>query len=992
MMEDRRFNAWLRPLAGFFALVGILALSACGGGSGAPNNPFAPIPIIVPLTVLPTAPTIYAKVPSALSISGGTAPYRAFSSNTVVLPVAQSVSGNTLPLLASPVTLSTTVTITIQDSAGASAQVSVMVLPELVTPPPALVVLPASLDAYSGIATQLTISGGVAPFRAFSSNAAVLPVTLAVTGNVVPLLAATVGADTVVMVTVQDAVGQTQVVNVTVHANPVAPPPALIVLPSRMDVFSGIATQLSVSGGVAPYRAFSSNPGVISVVQAVTGNVIPIIAASVDADTSVDITIQDAVGQIVAVPVTVHPKLVTPPPALSLLPASLDVFSGVASQLTIVGGVAPYRAFSSNTAVLPVTQAVSGSTVTLLAAPVAADTRVNITIQDAVGQTVVAVVTIHPQTVSPPPALVVLPSTVDVFPGIATALTISGGVAPYRAFSSNTAVLPVPTNVSGTVVTLLATAVAADTRVVVTIQDAVGQTAVVNVTVHPTPATPPPSPVVVLPTDVVISKGVPVVLTISGGLAPYKAYSSNPIALPVAQSVVGSSITLVAGGVSADTPVVVTVQDSAGQTVRVNVLIKADPATPPPPLAILPASSVVFSGSPAALTVSGGTPPYTAFSSNPAVLPVTQAVTGNVIPLFAANVSADTPVTITVLDSDNKTATATVLVRPSTLLNTLTVTPNRADCGATAVCTGQTAIAAVTVTAPGGGGIPNRQVRFDVIAGDYAIQNGAALVSSQTVSSDAVGSAKVVLMAFVNAPTQVALIRATDLTTGNQVTANFIIAQFTNGSAILSVLPATVTVTGADDTHCSSGIPVSYYVFGGTPPYRVVASLPTLVVLTGSPVTTNGGSFTATTNGSCFAQETFIVTDATGRTVTATLTSVFGPGPSGGGGNANCAGFSPPNPNCPTVNPSTLSLTACPAAPGGPPAPGSTATATVTGGTTAYTFGVFAGTGVSTASSSGSTLVVSRQPGTATPTATVRVTSGGLFVDVPVSVSPTTCP
>src|SRR5205814_9332935 len=122
-----------------------------------------------------------------------------------------------------------------------------------------------------------------------------------------------------------------------------------------------------------------------------------------------------------------------------------------------------------------------------------------------------------------------------------------------------------------------------------------------------------------------------------------------------------------------------------------------------------------------------------------------------------------------------------------------------------------------------------------------------------------------------------AIIRATDVTTGNTVTGSFIIAQFTSGEAILSVLPRSVTVTGPDPTHCSNGVPVTYYVFGGTPPYRVVASLPTLVVLSGSPVATNGGFFTATTNGNCYAEETFIITDATGRTVTAVMASVVAP-------------------------------------------------------------------------------------------------------------------
>src|SRR4030095_8823182 len=116
---------------------------------------------------------------------------------------------------------------------------------------------------------------------------------------------------------------------------------------------------------------------------------------------------------------------------------------------------------------------------------------------------------------------------------------------------------------------------------------------------------------------------------------------------------------------------------------------------------ILPATMTLFSGTPASLTVSGGTPPYRAFTTNPAVLPVAQAVVGGSLPLFAANVTVDTPVTISVLDADNKTASALVTVRPAPLLNSLTVTPNRTDCGTQAVCSGQTALAQTSASAPG---------------------------------------------------------------------------------------------------------------------------------------------------------------------------------------------------------------------------------------------------------------------------------------------------
>ena len=74
MTANRPYAAWLRRLAGLVALAGVFVLSACGGGSGAPNNPFAPPPLSsAPLTVLPAAPTIYSQVAATLTISGGVA-------------------------------------------------------------------------------------------------------------------------------------------------------------------------------------------------------------------------------------------------------------------------------------------------------------------------------------------------------------------------------------------------------------------------------------------------------------------------------------------------------------------------------------------------------------------------------------------------------------------------------------------------------------------------------------------------------------------------------------------------------------------------------------------------------------------------------------------------------------------------------------------------------------------------------------------------------
>ena len=348
------------------------------------------------------------------------------------------------------------------------------------------------------------------------------------------------------------------------------------------------------------------------------------------------------------------------------------------------------------------------------------------------------------------------------------------------------------------------------------------------------------------------------------------------------------------------------------------------PVTPPPgPLFILPTAATVFSHTPATLTVSGGAAPYLAFSSSATILPVSQSVNGATVVLLANDVATDTPVDITVQDAIGQTAVSKITVRPAPIFNTLTITPARTACGANTVCSGDTATASVTVTGAGGAGIPNRSVRFDVVTGAFAIQSNnpaQPLVATLTTVSDANGKAQVIIQAQVNAPTQSAVLRATEVATGNSIIGTFTIVQATDGTAILSVVPQTATINGADSATCSSGFRVDYYVYGGTPPYRVSSTFPAAITLVNSIVNASGGFFEAITNGACVNPLLFTIVDATGRQTTAQLINVPGTA-------------APPTPPGPPVvpalviTPTTLAASSC---------SGKTFLFLVTGGTTPY--------------------------------------------------------
>lgn len=317
------------------------------------------------------------------------------------------------------------------------------------------------------------------------------------------------------------------------------------------------------------------------------------------------------------------------------------------------------------------------------------------------------------------------------------------------------------------------------------------------------------------------------------------------------------------------------------------------PVPPPiPQLVVLPDRQTLYPGTPATLTVYGGVPPYRAFSSDQATVPVATNVSGSTIVLAANPVNAGILLELTVQDSaGTRSSPVAITVQPTPLLSTqITINGNpNPNCDSTTntICSGGTGSAVVKVMAGTSFvGVPNRPVRWDVVQGNFSLVStnpAQPLVSTLTTVSDANGNATVVLAVPADTPTQTGILRATDTTTGNQVTGPFLIQQVTVNGDVLAVLPqGTTTITGPDSSHCSSGVTLNYYIFGGTPPYSVATGFPQALALAGVPVTKNGGSFTATTNGTCFENATFVIRDAVGNVIPSgsypTITNELGSG------------------------------------------------------------------------------------------------------------------
>ena len=333
-----------------------------------------------------------------------------------------------------------------------------------------------------------------------------------------------------------------------------------------------------------------------------------------------------------------------------------------------------------------------------------------------------------------------------------------------------------------------------------------------------------------------------------------------------------------------------------------------------PPLNVSPGTFTAYFNQPVLMIATGGRAPYQLVSNNTAIIPAAESAVGSFL-ILPANVAQDQTVQLTVVDSSGQRATANATVRPAPLVSNMTVLGEVSDCGGDAqpdpvdgvlrligrVCSGQTGIVRITARNPAGGGIAGRQIRFNVVEGTYSLLSGDPAqprVNERTITTDQNGIATIRIQTNENSPTAYALISATDVLTGNRVTSGFAIVQQVSQGPTLTVIPTTATITAFFVDECSAGVPITYYIFGGTPPYRVQTSFTSALTILNPVVPTNGGGFTVVTNGTCVNPATFVVTDATGRT-NSEATLINQPG--------TTARPTPPPPP-PVVNPSTVCL------------------------------------------------------------------------------------
>lgn len=314
-------------------------------------------------------------------------------------------------------------------------------------------------------------------------------------------------------------------------------------------------------------------------------------------------------------------------------------------------------------------------------------------------------------------------------------------------------------------------------------------------------------------------------------------------------------------------------------------------------LSATPATFVAFGNTPNTVAIAGGVGPFKVTSNNSAVLPVTASVTGASFTFTPNNVTADTPVTLTVTDSASATSAVAVTVTPATIPSGLIkIVPaagsvcspaNNAAISVATFCSGETGTASVTLKDSTGAVLANRAVRFEAltIGATFAATANAALFSRVvTVNTDAQGVANVFIRADAEASSEAAFIRATDTVSNHRVDTWITVLKIASGAAALNVVPTTGGMVGYFSSECPF-VRREFNVYGGTAPYVVTLPAGSTLVLanesaaapagSGVTVAMAGGLFTAENADStaCLATSSIItVTDALGVASTATYT------------------------------------------------------------------------------------------------------------------------
>jgi hypothetical protein len=397
------------------------------------------------------------------------------------------------------------------------------------------------------------------------------------------------------------------------------------------------------------------------------------------------------------------------------------------------------------------------------------------------------------------------------------------------------------------------------------------------------------------------------------------------------------------------------------------------------PISVSPESGTFYAGMPSMMSVSGGRAPYSLTSSEPGILPVPPIVNVNqffVVPNNPGVVDVGLQpgqlpvrtVIISVRDSTGILVTSTIKVAQN-FLTGYSMSFGASTCPANPPCRGgETAVIFDTTT--NGSLVGLRKYRLEAVRGPFKFVDPLSTNNTSsviTVDADHEGKITAVIRADGGVPSQVSIIRVTDVVSGASTERSFVITA-TSATTSLTLLPETLSFTGATATQCGTGTS-DVLVLDGQGTITPIFANPGIIV---TPVTPSGpiARFRVTAGDAvnCMTKEPVLFQDSTGARATLTITTTKGP-----------AATPPPTM---TVSPSTLTL-AC----------GTTGSVTAVGGSGNYSA---ASTHPRvTAVVVGNRVDITRLNGepaaTVYPTsAVVTVTDGATVKDVTVTITGTT--
>ncbi|MFZ6843882.1 beta strand repeat-containing protein [Undibacterium sp. RuTC16W] len=390
-------------------LLGVLS-SACGGGAGSVG--------------IASGKALFSSAPSAItiniesvsySIGGGTAPYKASSSNPSV--TTAEVKGSTLAING---IAAGSAQITITDAVGATIAIATTVGSGS-TSTALFTTAPGITTVNIGSSTTFTIAGGKPAYVVSSNNAAVASVGI----NGATYIISGKAAGTA-QILIFDSTGTSISITVNVTSGGVIAP-LYTTAPGAISMAANATDTFSIGGGVAPYTSTTSNASVGS--STISGNSISVHAVAAG---SGQILIFDATGASVSINITVTQ---TGNLQLDVQPGAATGNVGDALQFVVSGGTPPYAITVNNPSIASASpSSVSASNGTFSTSLINAGSTA-VTIVDATGVTKSVALTVSQLAASlrfsPGTLLIGEDNIADII------LNVYGGTGPYRAFTSD---------------------------------------------------------------------------------------------------------------------------------------------------------------------------------------------------------------------------------------------------------------------------------------------------------------------------------------------------------------------------------------------------------------------------------------------------------------------------------------------------------------------------------------------------------------------------